>query len=183
MKRLGLFSLALLCVIGAANITLSEEPKSNTKQQDNAARPEQAAVERARKLVRLLDDVYKQTIVLITDKYVHDEDDFPAGSAAVKLFADISKGGSHRVRLIDVTGQPYAEENVAKDDFEKAGVKRLKAGEAYVDEVVEVDGKRQLRALTAVPVVMQKCVMCHEHYAKVKKGEAIGAISYSLPVE
>jgi hypothetical protein len=30
---------------------------------------------------------------------------------------------------------------------------------------------------------MEKCVMCHAHYADVKKGAPIGAISYSLPIE
>jgi hypothetical protein len=40
-----------------------------------------------------------------------------------------------------------------------------------------------LRAITPVPVVMQKCVMCHEHYRDAKPGEAIGAISYSVPIE
>jgi|GEM_PF-5876378 len=43
--------------------------------------------------------------------------------------------------------------------------------------------KFQLRALTSVPVVMKKCVMCHEHYADAKEGEAIGAISYTFPIE
>ena len=141
------------------------------------------AVARARKTVQMLDDIYKNAVVLITDKYVHDEDDFPAGSAAVALFEAISKKGWHQVRLIDATGQPYEEKNVARDDFEKAGIARLKAGDAVYEQVVEVDGQRQFRALTPLPVVMKKCVMCHAHYADAKENEPIGAISYSVPVE
>ena len=159
----------------------SEKPASEKAASDKPASDK--AVERSRKVVRILDDVYKQTIVLITDKYVHDEDDFAAGSAAVKLFADISKGGSHHVRLIDVTGEPYEPDNVAKDAFEKAGVKQIKAGKDFYEEIVEQDGKRQLRAMTPVPVVMQKCIMCHAHYGDVKKGEAIGAIVYRVDIE
>jgi len=30
---------------------------------------------------------------------------------------------------------------------------------------------------------MKKCVMCHEHYADVKKGEPIGTISYTVPIQ
>jgi hypothetical protein len=30
---------------------------------------------------------------------------------------------------------------------------------------------------------MKKCVMCHAHYADAKKGEPIGAISYTVPIE
>lgn len=149
----------------------------------SGAIPDKAAVERSRRLVRLLDNIFKQTVVLVTDKYVHDEDDFAAGSAAVLLFKNISEGGPHKVRLIDATGAPYEPENVPRDDFEKEGVKRLKAGAATYDEVVEQDGKPFLRSVTAVPVVMKKCIMCHAHYEDAKPGEPIGAISYTVPIE
>jgi hypothetical protein len=87
------------------------------------------------------------------------------------------------VRLIDVTGEPYENKNVAKDDFEKQGVRQLKAGKAYYEEIIEKDGKPFLRAMTPVPVVMQKCILCHAHYADAPKGAAVGAISYTLPIE
>ncbi|MCA9100311.1 MAG: DUF3365 domain-containing protein [Pirellulales bacterium] len=148
-----------------------------------SAPPSDAAIKRAHKQVEMLDNIYKQAIVLITDKYVHDEDDFAAGSAAVLLFKNISEGGSHQVRLIDVSGLPYDDENVANDDFERAGVKELKAGAPIFERVEQIDGRPQLRALTTVPVVMKKCVMCHEHYADVKPGKPIGAISYTVPIE
>ena len=59
----------------------------------------------------------------------------------------------------------------------------MKAGKNYVEEVTRKEGKPVLRAVTAVPVVLQKCVMCHPHYKDAKKGEAIGAVSYTLPIE
>ena len=148
-----------------------------------AEEPSEAALNRARKTTQMLDTIYKNAVVLITDKYVHDEDDFAAGSAAVALFKNVSEGGSHHVRLLDVSGKPYDEKNVAKDDFEKAGVKALKSGKATFEKVVQIDGKPHLRTLTSVPVVMDKCIMCHSHYADAKKGEAIGAISYTLAIE
>jgi len=144
--------------------------------------PNQAAVKRTRETVKMLDDIYKQAIVLITDKYVNDTDDFPAGSAAVELFKRVGKTGYHQVRLIDATGQPYEEANVAKTEFEKQGIKQLKAGKDFYEEVVLKDGKSYLQAMTPVPVVMNKCIMCHPHYEDAKKGEPIGAISYELPI-
>lgn len=144
--------------------------------------PNEQAVKRAQNTVKTLDNIFKQTIVLITDKYVHDEDDFAAGSAAVLLFKNISEAGDNKVRLIDATGDPYEPENVAKDDFEKEGVKKLKAGAKGYEQVVSKDGAAYLRALTPVPVVMEKCVMCHSHYADAKPGEPIGAISYTVPI-
>lgn len=145
--------------------------------------PTTAAVERSRKMVAMLDNIYKSAVVLITDKYVHDEDDFAAGSAAVLLFENISKSGSHNVRLIDATGNPYDSDNVAKDEFEKEAIRKLKAGAKQHEQVITNEGKHHLRVVTPVPVVMKKCVMCHDHYADVKEGEPIGAISYSFPIE
>ncbi len=142
-----------------------------------------AALERTRKQVRMLDDIYKTVVVLITDKYVHDKDDFPAGSAAVALFQAIGKKGWHKVRLIDASGDPLRARNVAKDDFEKAAVTALGNGKDYYEKVVSTDGKRHLRAMTAIPVVSEKCVMCHENYKAAKPGAAIGALSYTLKVE
>lgn len=172
----GAIIAAATSIPGIANVAAAEEKAKEAK-------PKKAAVERSRKTVQLLDNIFKQTVVLITDKYVHDENDFAAGSAAALLFKNISDSGDNKVRLIDATGQPYDEENVAKDDFEREGIKRLKAGDQSYEQVVSADGKHQLRTVTAVPVVMQKCVMCHAHYAHAKKGEAIGAISYTVPIE
>lgn len=185
MKKTLLIASAVSAVfVGSALITsnhttLAQEPKA--AKAAKAATPD--SVERTRQTVQMLDEIYKQTIVLITDKYVHDEDDFPAGSAAVALFKSISNSGSHQVRLLDATGDPYEAENVAKDDFEKQGIKRLKQGEKYIEQVVQKDGKPHLRAMTPVPVVMEKCVMCHAHYADAKPGEPIGAISYMIPIK
>ena len=63
------------------------------------------AIERTRKTVRMLDDVYKSAVVLITTHYVNDEDDLPAGSAAIALFDAVKKKGWHEVKLLDVTGE------------------------------------------------------------------------------
>lgn len=150
---------------------------------DKAAAAKDPALERTRKMVRMLDDLYKTTVVLITDKYVHDEDDFPAGGAAIALFSAMKEKGWHEVRLLDATGDPIEEKNSPQDSFERTAVKKLKAGAAYVEEVVKKQGKRYLRAATPLPVVLKKCVMCHPHYKDAKKGEAIGALSYTIEIE
>lgn len=183
MNRRFALSLSLLFLTSVTVVAFAADPPGSAKSQKDAAAPKEVDIERARKTVRMLDEVYKQTVVLITDKYVNDKDDFAAGSAAVLLFKNISKSGHQQVRLLDATGQPYEPENVAKDAFEKEGIKRIKAGADFYEEVIKKDGKYELHAMTPVPVVMQKCVMCHAHYAKAKKGEAIGAISYIVPIE
>lgn len=172
-----------LCVATtlAISLALAAENEQPVANQSNA--PSQAAIKQARRTVAMLDNIYKQVIVLITDKYVHDVDDFAAGSAAVLLFKNITDSGSHAVRLIDATGEPYNPDNVAQDDFEREALKQIKAGKQTYDQIETKDGKQFLRAMTPVPVVMQRCIMCHDHYADVKEGEAIGAISYTIPLE
>lgn len=140
------------------------------------------AIERTRQEVRMLDDVYKTAVVLITEHYVNDENDLPAGSAAKALFAAVKEKGWHEVRLVDASGEPYNDENVAGDKFERDAIAQLKQGEDFVSEVDVRDGKRYLRAATPIPVVLDKCIMCHENYRGVPKGQPIGILSYTVPV-
>lgn len=161
-------------ILGTSTIATAEDKK--------AAAPADAAVERARREVRMLDDIYKTSIVLITTHYVEDDNDLPAGSAFKALFAAVEKNGWHKVRLVDASGEPVNDENKPKKGFEKKAVEQLLKGKPSWDEVVEEDGKRYLYAATAIPVVMEKCIMCHENYKGVPKGKAIGALSYRVPI-
>ena len=150
---------------------------------DAEEKKKDAAVERTRREVRMLDDIYKTGVVLVTQNFVDGDSPVPAGTVFKKLFAAAKEKGWHEVRLLDATGDPISDENVAKDKFEKEAIKALLAGKSYVDEVQVRDGKRHLRAATAIPVVMQKCVACHDNYKKAGKGQAIGALSYTIEIQ
>ena len=177
MKKPESFAAVVMLLSLVATLAWSESWIRAEQQQTDPA------VERARNIVKMLDDVYKTAVVLITDKYVHDEDDFPAGSAAIAWFDQISKKGWHEVRLLDATGDPYDDKNTARDSFDREAIKQLKSGKGFYDQIEEKDGKRFLRAATPVPVVMTKCIMCHAHYADAKEGEPIGLLSYTMPIE
>lgn len=169
-----------LCLLGTAVLGLAF---AGHRSAEGQSKVNDAALERTRKQVRMLDDIYKNAVVLITDKYVHKADDFSAGSAAVALFAVMKEKGWHEARLLDATGEPYNEKNAPQDEFEKAAVKALKSGKNSYEQVVERDGKSYLKAATPIPVVSQKCAICHPHYSQVKEGQAIGAIGYTIPIE
>jgi hypothetical protein len=168
-----------LVVLGAAAVASAAFGLARAEKAEKA----DPALERTRKQVRMLDDLYKTSIVLITENFVAESSDLPAGSAFQALFDAMKEKGWHEVRLLDATGEPYDEDNSPKDDFEKQAVKDLKAGKGWVEKVIEKDGKRYLRAATPIPVVMEKCVMCHEHYKDAPKGQAIGALGYTVPIE
>lgn len=177
MKRPARTSLVAALVLATVGYGISQ---ISAKQK---AGPQKEAVDRTRKTVRMLDDVYKSAVVLITEHYVVDEDSLAAGSAAKALFAAVKKKGWHEVELLDATGEPYNDDNVASDEFEKKAIASLLKGESFVDTVVTIKGKHHLRAATPIPVVMKKCTMCHENYKAVKKGAPIGALVYTIPIE
>ena len=173
------FHSAKWLVVGAALLLVGASllPGEGTKSDKS-----DAAVERTRKQTKMLDDLYKTAIVLITEHYV--KGDEPAAAVAGKLlWKAMKEKGHHEVRLIDATGDPLEASNVAADDFEKMAIKQILGGKASVDQIVEKEGKRYLRTATIVPVVMEKCKSCHPNYKDVPKGKAIGALAYTLPIE
>lgn len=139
------------------------------------------AVNRTSQQVDMLDTLYKSAIVLITDKYVTDPSKFSGASAAKVLFDAMKEGGYHEVRLVgisDVLINPDI--NKPKDDFEKEAKKQLLSGVSSYEEVVTIDGKRYLRKATPVPVVLEKCAMCH---ASFKDNDGIiGSLMYTVPL-
>ena len=180
-KRIALTSLILTAAIVAGSFAA---PKTGTANEAIAIEgTKDPAVERARREVRMLDDIYKTAIVLVTEHYVHDDTDLSAGSAFKALFEAVGRKGWHEVRLVDATGKPYSDQNLPKAGFEKDAIKQLLEGKSAVDKVVVEGDKKFLLAATAIPVVMEKCIMCHENYRNVEKGKAIGAISYKVPIQ
>ncbi len=140
-----------------------------------------AAVERTKQQVMMLDDLYKTAVVLITEHYVKDPSTLSAATASKAIFKAMKEKGWHEARLIGFTDTLYnAAENTPQAGFEATAKKKILAGEANHSEVVEEGGKRYLRMATAVPVVMEKCVMCHANF-KDQKG-AVGALSYKVAV-
>jgi hypothetical protein len=95
--------LAVLAAISTLLLGLIIQPNSNAENKDGKV---DQAVERTRKQVSMLDDLYKTAIVLITDKYVNSDSDLPAGSAFQALFSAMKTKGWHEVRLVDATDEP-----------------------------------------------------------------------------
>lgn len=174
MRRL---PFALLAVAGATVVLLSWHNPARTA---GTVKPDDAAVERTRDNVRMLDDAYKGFVVHITATYVKAQERTPAATVAKKVFKHVADKGWGVTRLIDATGTPVNRKNVAQTDFEKRAVHELKAGKTYYDEVGVKDGKPVLRAATAVPVVMKECIACH---ADRKEGDLLGALVYELPIK
>jgi hypothetical protein len=138
-----------------------------------------AALERTRESIKMLDDLYKNAVVIITKTYAENQADTPAATVAIELLEAMHKKGWHSARLVDATGKPKRKANAPKTDFEKRGVEQMNAGKAYFEEIAEKDGKPVLRVATVVPALMQQCITCHGG----KQGRVLGAIVYELPIK
>ena len=143
---------------------------------EDKAAPADAGLTRARKQVKMLDDLYKNAVVSITGIY---KDGPPAVKVAKDLFAAMEKAGHHSARLVDATGSPLNEANLPKSDFEHRAVEAIKAGKAQYEEVGGTGDRRVLQVATVVPAVLPRCAGCHG----VKEGDLLGFLRYELPIE
>jgi hypothetical protein len=155
-------------------------PGSRSFGAEQASKSNDPEIERTRQAIKMLDDLFKNVIVLVDATYVKKPSDVPAATAGKALFAAMKKGGWYDVRLLGLTDVIGDQDDVPRDAFEQTAAKKLVAGETWYEEVLEKDGKRYMRVATGIPVVSENCVMCHANF-KGNKGN-VGALSYTVPV-
>jgi hypothetical protein len=165
-------SAALVAVMAAPAARADDKPPGEGKTDP--------ALERAREEVKMLDDLYKNAVVVVTRAYVDRDDKQPAIMVAKQVFAAMRKKGWHSARLVDATGEPFNDENAPQTDFEKAAYKAIRAGKPYYEQVVGEGQDRRLLAATVVPSVMQKCSDCHTN---TKVGDVLGFLRYDIKVK
>ncbi len=137
-------------------------------------------LDHARKTVRMLDDLYKTYIVLITEEYVNDPSILPAATLSKRVFKSMNKKGWHKARLLDATGTPFNPENNPKDEFERDAINAMISGKTYFEKIEKIEGKDHLRAVTSVHAVMKGCISCHP---SSKVGDLLGGIAYNIALE
>jgi len=170
-----------MLVVGVAvfGICLTVSPRSVSLRAADTKEPDKAAIDRTREQVKMLDDLYKTAVVKITKVYVGQQGEVPAALAAMEIFHEMKKKGWHDARLVDASGKPKNQGNVAMTEFEKKAVAAMKEGKSYYEEIGEDKGKPVFRAATIVPAVMKECAVCH----RVKEGTLLGTLVYELPIK
>src|SRR5205823_1914494 len=115
-------ALVLAGIAAAVALTLPGRPPTVAAEDKNpkdAKAADPAAVERTRATVRMLDNLHKGYVVNITETYVKAKEQTPAATVLKKVFAFMEKNGDGTGRLIDVTGSPLRDKNVAVTVLEK----------------------------------------------------------------
>lgn len=138
-----------------------------------------AAVKAARRETKMLDDLYKNAVVSVTNLYVEDSTSTAAATAFRPVFKAMKDAGHHEARLVDGLGEAINPDNSPRDAFEKEAMKAVLGGAASFERIETIDGKLQLRTMTTLPMVMDKCILCHDNYRDQK---IVGGISYVVPI-
>jgi Protein of unknown function (DUF3365) len=133
------------------------------------------ALKRTREQVKMLDELYKNAVVSITNKY----DGPPAIKVAKDVFAAMEKSGWHKAKLVDASGSPQNEANLPQTSFEKRAAAAIQSGKPYFEEIGGNGPGRKLFAATVVPAVTKKCAKCHG----VSEGDLLGFIRYEIPIK
>lgn len=176
----GLGALALLLTATLAMRPAPTAPQADdepaAKEKEGGQAQADPALERARREASMLDALYKNAVVSVTERY-------PKGPPAIMVgkdvFAAMEKAGYHSARLVGATEVLMNEENAPKTPFEKRAVEQIRDGEATYEEVVETDDGRRLLVATVVPAVHARCAACHA----VNEGDLLGFLRYDLKVD
>src|SRR5262249_30710756 len=121
--RWGVLALIVASGLVAVPLVGKEPAKKEEKKEEVKADP--ATVARTRETIKMLDDLYKLSIVHVTKTYVKARERTPAARVAKLVFKDMAAKGWHTVRLIDATGEPINKKNVANNPFEKRALAKL----------------------------------------------------------
>ena len=160
------------CALAAVVASVHAPPSARA---DERARAD-PGLDRARRQVKMLDDLYKTAVVAITERYKTGP---PAIMVAKDVFGAMEGNGWHSARLVDASGSPIGENSEPKTDFEKKAAEAMRAGQPYYEEVAGEGDHRRLLAATVVPAVLPRCASCHG----TEQGDLLGFIRYELPID
>jgi len=138
------------------------------------------AVTRARQTVKMLDEMYKTFIVLITDEYVKDETMFSALTVSKKVFEKMGTKGWYKARLLDATGDPHNPENTPRTKFERDAIEAFIDGNSFYEKTEKIGAEYYFQAATSLSIVTDGCTICHPAN---KQGDLLGGISYTFPLD
>jgi hypothetical protein len=161
--------LLLLAVPALALPALAGEPASKEA-------PLRVSLAEGRRLVRMMDDIYKHAVLATHKMYVQDAGTPSAITWAKQVLPQVEAKGWPRAHIFSGTGRPLHPDNEPKDDFERAAVRAFQGGKSAV-EAVEGD---TLRYASEIRVTDRSCLMCH---VRNHEGDLLGGVSYRVALQ
>ena len=162
----GMVGLTTALIVSAGSLGQSPNgigPSGSSTAQDTRATKQRGeeeiplSVAEARGRAKLLHEAYEATLLTIHRQYFHEGKGMPVPSRALEdIFHRVARRSNVEARWIAVNAQAMSIDHNPRDDFEKAAVRALDAGqESY--ELLERDTYRRAGAVT----LFGDCIKCH----------------------
>jgi len=132
----------------------------------------------ARERAELLHDVVRDTLRVVHHAYYREDEGLPIPAAALKdVFGEIATRRKVELRWLVVDAQAMNVDHNPRNEFEKAAVKSLLAGEASYEQA-----DRETFRYAAVIPLTSECLKCHLPNRRSTKARKAGLI-ISMPIQ
>jgi hypothetical protein len=133
--------------------------------------PVRLPLEEARRMVRMMDDIYISGVLTTHRMYVQ-EPGVPAAVAwAKQVVREVRAKGWPDAHIFDTTGRPLNPENAPADSFEQEAIRAFRKGQPHYEKVEN----GAFRFATAITISERSCITCH---VRAREGDLIGGVSY-----
>jgi hypothetical protein len=140
-------------------------------QKPPAKQAEPLPPEEARRMVRMMDDIYRSAVLTTQRMYVHDPGTAAAVTWAKQVMRDLHGKGWPEARIFASTDRPLNPDNKIADDFEREALLAFKQGKSAFEKT---EGG-VFRYASELRVTDKSCLMCH---VRNKEGDLLGGVSY-----
>jgi hypothetical protein len=140
-------------------------------QQPPPKRPEPLPLDEAKRMVRMMDDIYKAGVLTTHRMYVQDPGTAAAVTWAKQVIAEVQRKGWPEARIFASTDRPLNPENRVSDAFEREALEAFRQGKTVFEKVEP----GQLRFASDIRVTEKSCLTCH---VRNKEGDLLGGVSY-----
>jgi len=127
----------------------------------------------ARRLVSLMDDIYRHGVLTTHSMYVQGPGVASAVTWGKQVMKQVEARGWPEARVFDATGRPLNPENKPLNGFERDAVQAMLKGRVSLEKVEP----KVLRYATAIRAVDKSCLSCH---VRSKQDDLLGGLSYQV---
>ena len=138
---------------------------------------------RARSAAQVLAESHLELMHRHTENYVREDTDDSACMLLQEMFSEMKTKGQGELRLMALTAEPVVDANAPNGEFEAMAAEALRAGRGHVERTEWENGRPYLRSATAITVSSSRCALCHPNYKGLPQDQAVGALSYRLPLD
>jgi hypothetical protein len=168
------WALPLGLSVAALGTVLSVSAAAGTEKVP-AAPPVRVSLDEGRRMVRMMDDIYKAAVITTHRMYVQDPGTPAAVIWAKQVVREVHRKGWPEARILAAVERPLNPENYPADPFERQAIQAFRSGKPSFEKVEP----GSLRYATEIRIDDRTCLTCHVHN---REGDLLGGVSYRVPL-